>query len=108
MCERCTATTCCDDIVWLECEACGNRAAAAGAPECVACGGRGKVKVEGCVRTQIRPAAWDLLEMVRFTDDGTWPKLAGVLEQTPAYLRAYRWVRMERAAVEAEIVMGKK
>lgn len=102
VCERCTAARCSDDVVWLECEACGGRSDA-----CPTCGGRGRVRIEGCVRKQIRPETWDLLEMCHFTDGGTWPVSGGVLDQTAAYLRAYRWVRSEKAALLEEITERK-
>ncbi len=41
--------------------------------------------------------------MAQHTDEGTWPVGGGVLDQTPAYLRAYRWVKCEKMAVEAEL-----
>ncbi len=91
--------------MWLACDACGNHEKLAAT--CKVCGGRGRVRVEGCVKKQIKPGAWDLLEMCGYTDDGTWPIAGGILDQTPAFLRAYRWVRGEKAAVEAELMKEK-
>jgi hypothetical protein len=70
--------------------------------KCTICAGRGRIRIEGCIKEQIRPEAWDLLEMCHFCDNGTWPVGGGVLDQTPCFLRARKFVRIEKAIVEAE------
>ncbi|HEY1189523.1 MAG TPA: hypothetical protein VGE74_17895 [Gemmata sp.] len=61
------------------------------------------MKLDGGAGAHIDPGAWDLLEMCWHADNGTWPVGGGVLDQTAAFLYAYRWVRGEKVRVEKEL-----
>ncbi len=87
--------------MWLECETCGNREREAAT--CKTCGGRGRIRVEGCVKKQIKPGAWSLLTACYRAENHKWPNGGGWLDETAVFLRAVDWVANEKSRVEKEI-----
>jgi hypothetical protein len=60
------------------------------------------VRIEGCPKRHIDPAAYELLEFVQAANDGAWPVAGGVLDQADAFVRLRGLVNGIRARIEAE------
>jgi len=69
----------------MTCTACGGKN-----EKCERCKGWGHERITKCPRKLIDRQTWRLLELADFADKGSFPILAGVLDQSDSFLSGCR------------------
>lgn len=72
-------------------------------PSCSACDGVGFYRVEMCPK-EYAAEAWDVCRLADLADKGIMPTAGGALDQAEQFLDAYRALKADEDALEADAI----